>query len=65
MRFVVVNVVCVNRNVNVVFVVYGYQCVANVNVNVWIDVSQNVDVCIDILDESNVYQIGYFVNCEN
>jgi hypothetical protein len=34
MRFVVVNVVCVNRNVNVVFVVYGYQCVANVNVNV-------------------------------
>jgi hypothetical protein len=65
MWFVVVNVVFVSGNVNVVFVDCGCQCVANENVNVWIDICENVDVYIDIPDESDVYEICYLVNCGN
>jgi hypothetical protein len=38
---------------------------ANGNVNVWIDICENVDVDIDIPDESDVYEICYLVNCGN
>lgn len=52
MRFVVVNVFCLMEMVVE-------------NVNMWIDVCVNVDVCIDIQDESGVYEICYFVNHVN